>query len=70
MPVLAFIAFARTGGFTTSQVEDLTDRCVQQLGGERRPVDDPARWLPNLARRITGNVALPSEDVWLLPPRP
>ena len=66
MPVLPFIAFARSRGLATSQVEAITDACVERLGGERRRVSDPWSWLPNLLRRATGRLPAASEDVWLL----
>jgi hypothetical protein len=69
VPVLKFIAFAKSRGYATSNIESLTDQCVQRLGGERHHVVEPASWIPNLLRRLTGNLRLPSEDVWLLPPR-
>jgi hypothetical protein len=69
VPVLQFIAFAKSRGYATSNVESLTDRCVRRLGGERHHVVDPASWIANLVRRLSGNLRLPSEDVWLLPPR-
>jgi hypothetical protein len=69
VPVLQFIAFARSRGYATSNVESLADRCVQRLGGERQHLVDPASWIPNALRKLTGNLRRPSEDVWLLPPR-
>jgi hypothetical protein len=68
VPVLQFIAFAKSRGYATSDVEALADHCVERLGGERQHTVDPASWIPNLLRRLTGNVRLPSEDIWLLPP--
>jgi hypothetical protein len=68
VPVLQFIAFAKSRGYATGEVESLADRSVQRLGGEQRHVVDPALCVPNLLRRLTGNVRLPTEDVWLLPP--
>jgi hypothetical protein len=69
VPVLRFIAFAKSRGYATSDIASLTDQCVERLGGERHHLVDPASWIPNLVRRLTGNLPMPSEDVWLLPPR-
>jgi hypothetical protein len=51
VPVMEFIAFARSRGYATGSVEALADACVERRGGERRRVVDPWSWLPNLVRR-------------------
>jgi hypothetical protein len=69
VPVLQFIAFAKSRGYATSNVESLSDRCVRRLGGARHGVVDPALWIPNLRSQAHPHLRLPSADVWLLPPR-
>jgi hypothetical protein len=67
VPVLPFIAFARSRRFATSDIETVTDAYVVRVGGKRETVLDPWSWLPNLVRRATGRLTAPPEDVWILP---
>jgi len=66
VPVLPFIAFARSRGVATGELEVAMDAYVERVGGQRQKVTDPWSWLPNLVRRVSGRLPSPSGDVWLL----
>jgi hypothetical protein len=67
VPVLGFIAFARSRGLATSQLETVTDACVTRLGGKRRQVPSVDGRAKQLLRRFTGYPVTAHDELWLIP---
>jgi hypothetical protein len=65
---LTQLAVAR--GYDASSAERLADAIVEERGGSRHTVHDPARLVRNLGNRLTGRPTAAAEYVWQYPRTP
>jgi hypothetical protein len=63
------IAFARSRGLPTTELERRVDSYVRTIGGRREHVLDPWSAIPNFVRRLAGGLPRRSLDLWVMPIR-
>jgi hypothetical protein len=62
-----FTHLAVARGYDAAAAERLADAIVEERGGNRHTVHDPARLVRNLGNRLTGRPAAAAEYVWQYP---
>ena len=65
--VWRLVALAESRHPDVENVEAELDRVVEHVGGRRYGMLDPWRWLPDLVRRLTGNLKPLNEDLYGIP---
>jgi len=64
-----FTRLAVARGYDASAAERLADVIVEERGGSRHTVHEPARFVRNLGNRVTGRPPAAAEYVWQYPRR-
>jgi hypothetical protein len=67
IPAWRLVVVAKRRYMLGDDAEQVTDRAVTGIGGERISVVDPWRVLPDLIRKLRGRSPLPKDDLYVIP---